>query len=83
MAKSEEVPEKKAYGLKKVETGIIANYQNLAGQYINMFISYVLSERLGYTITPQTHFDLSNDGRTLTVWEEPEKEKDEPSPKRP
>ena len=62
----------KQFTLKPIETQVLLVEQQLFQSSISNIISMIAVERLGYEVTQNTKFNLSDDLKTLTISEDEE-----------
>lgn len=66
-------PESKTFGLKPLEMRMLEVMQNRHQEEFGNFLTFISSDRLAYTVTPNTRFRVEQDKLIITE-EEPKEE---------
>lgn len=71
MAKDEaqETPKGKEFGLKPIESNILAGMRQQMDGITSLILSYIAVDRLAYEVKQTTQFTISPDFKTLTITE--------------
>lgn len=69
-------PARKEYSLKDIEVQMMTTINGQAQTAMSNFVSYILMERMAYSVTPDSRFEVDFTKKTVNVWEEA---KEEPS----
>lgn len=72
MAKQQ--PEPKQYDLKNIEVAHINAIRKSSERVLTSYLITVATERLGYTVTPNTQFQIGSNTNSLLIVELPEPE---------